>query len=258
MPSTSAHSTPGMCRPVNGGGNGLDTHLDGAHLAANLAAGVWFCYLAAAQIGSGSAWLLIVTGAACANLLEALLGPSTHLSVGASTAMVAPRSGPAGGTLPGRCGLFLYAALGRALVTAGRVAWCCWDGLVPAAAARIPRRRRRSTSSRTRWVCRRLFCIFGALAAQASARSERSLACRSGFRCGARLASIALRRGDARSPADSPLRLQRYQASGPEAANCSSRMLRRRNSCPRCRQQAWRSLPATPRVAIELTAATLK
>jgi rhomboid protease GluP len=65
----------------------LTLHLDGAHLAANLAAGVWFCYLAAAQIGSGSAWFLIVTGAACANLLEALLGPSTHLSVGASTAV---------------------------------------------------------------------------------------------------------------------------------------------------------------------------
>lgn len=65
----------------------LTLHLDGAHLAANLAAGVWFCYLAAAQVGSGSAWLLIVTGAACANLLEALLGPSSHLSVGASTAV---------------------------------------------------------------------------------------------------------------------------------------------------------------------------
>lgn len=65
----------------------LTLHMDGAHLAANVAAGVWFCYLAAAQIGSGSAWFLIVTGAACANLLEGLLGPSSHLSVGASTAV---------------------------------------------------------------------------------------------------------------------------------------------------------------------------
>jgi membrane associated rhomboid family serine protease len=65
----------------------LTLHLDGAHLTANLVAGVWFCYLAAAQIGSGSAWLLIVTGAACANLLEGLLGPPSHLSVGASTAV---------------------------------------------------------------------------------------------------------------------------------------------------------------------------
>jgi rhomboid protease GluP len=65
----------------------LTLHVDGAHLAANVGAGVWFCYLAAAQIGSGSAWLLIVTGAACANLIEALLGPPSHLSVGASTAV---------------------------------------------------------------------------------------------------------------------------------------------------------------------------
>jgi membrane associated rhomboid family serine protease len=65
----------------------LTLHLDGAHLAANIGAGVWFCYLAAAQIGSGSAWLLIVTGAAAANLIEALLGPPSHLSVGASTAV---------------------------------------------------------------------------------------------------------------------------------------------------------------------------
>jgi rhomboid protease GluP len=65
----------------------LTLHLDGAHLVANLVAGVWFCYLAAAQIGSGSAWFLIVTGAACANLLEGLLGPPAHLSVGASTAV---------------------------------------------------------------------------------------------------------------------------------------------------------------------------
>jgi membrane associated rhomboid family serine protease len=65
----------------------LTLHLDGAHLTANLVAGVWFCYLAAAQIGSGSAWLLIVTGAACANLLEGLFGPPSHQSVGASTAV---------------------------------------------------------------------------------------------------------------------------------------------------------------------------
>ncbi|MGH8232223.1 MAG: rhomboid family intramembrane serine protease [Steroidobacteraceae bacterium] len=65
----------------------LTLHLDGAHLIANLAAGVWFCYLAAAQIGAGSSWLLIVTGAAFANLVEALLGPAEHVSVGASTAV---------------------------------------------------------------------------------------------------------------------------------------------------------------------------
>jgi membrane associated rhomboid family serine protease len=65
----------------------LTLHLDGAHLIANLAAGVWFGYLAAGQIGSGITWFLIVTGAAAANLTEALLGPDLHRSVGASTAV---------------------------------------------------------------------------------------------------------------------------------------------------------------------------
>ena len=65
----------------------LTLHLDGAHLAANLGAGVWFGYLAGRQIGVGSAWLLIVTGAAIANLFEGLTGPLDHRSVGASTAV---------------------------------------------------------------------------------------------------------------------------------------------------------------------------
>lgn len=64
----------------------LTLHVDGAHLAANLAAGVWFGYLAARQMGVGNAWFLIVNGAALANLLEGWLGPSDHRSVGASTA----------------------------------------------------------------------------------------------------------------------------------------------------------------------------
>lgn len=65
----------------------LTLHLDGAHLAANLGAGVWFGYLASRLIGSGTAWFLIVNGAALANLLEALLGSPDHRSVGASTAV---------------------------------------------------------------------------------------------------------------------------------------------------------------------------
>jgi membrane associated rhomboid family serine protease len=67
----------------------LTLHVDGPHLAANLAAGVWFGYLAARQMGAGSAWLLTVTGAGIANLLEGLLGPADHTSVGASTAVFA-------------------------------------------------------------------------------------------------------------------------------------------------------------------------
>jgi membrane associated rhomboid family serine protease len=65
----------------------LTLHLDAAHLAANLGAGVWFGYLAGRQLGAGTAWLLTVTGAAGANLLEALAGPAAHRSVGASTAV---------------------------------------------------------------------------------------------------------------------------------------------------------------------------
>ena len=67
----------------------LTLHLDGPHLAANLAAGVWFGYLAARQLGAGTAWLLIVTAAAGANLLEGLLASPEHRAVGASTAVFA-------------------------------------------------------------------------------------------------------------------------------------------------------------------------
>src|SRR5256885_13775466 len=65
------------------------TTLFRSHLAANLCAGVWFGYLAARQMGAGTAWLLTVTGAALANLLEGLLGPPEHQAVGASTAVFA-------------------------------------------------------------------------------------------------------------------------------------------------------------------------
>jgi rhomboid protease GluP len=65
----------------------LTLHVNGEHLAANVAGGVWFAYLAARQLGSGVTWLLTVLGAGLANLLESLLGPATHHSVGASTAV---------------------------------------------------------------------------------------------------------------------------------------------------------------------------
>jgi membrane associated rhomboid family serine protease len=65
----------------------LTLHLDGPHLAANLGAGVWFGYLASRQLGVGTAWFLIVSGAALANLAEGLLGPPEHRAVGASTAV---------------------------------------------------------------------------------------------------------------------------------------------------------------------------
>jgi membrane associated rhomboid family serine protease len=67
----------------------LTLHLDAPHLAANLAAGLWFGYLAGRQMGVGTAWFLTVTAAALANLLEGLLGPPEHRAVGASTAVFA-------------------------------------------------------------------------------------------------------------------------------------------------------------------------
>jgi membrane associated rhomboid family serine protease len=65
----------------------LTLHLDGAHLAANTVAGIWFGYLASRLIGVGNTWLLVVVGAGLANWIEAYFGPSKHLSVGASTAV---------------------------------------------------------------------------------------------------------------------------------------------------------------------------
>jgi len=65
----------------------LTLHLDIAHLAANLAAGVWFGYLAGRLLGPGSAWALILAGAGAANLLEGLIAPLDHRAAGASTAV---------------------------------------------------------------------------------------------------------------------------------------------------------------------------
>jgi membrane associated rhomboid family serine protease len=65
----------------------LTLHTDVAHLAGNLGAGMWFAYFAGRQLGTGNAWLLTVIGSGVANLLESLLGPATHHSVGASTAV---------------------------------------------------------------------------------------------------------------------------------------------------------------------------
>ncbi|HLK70594.1 MAG TPA: rhomboid family intramembrane serine protease [Steroidobacteraceae bacterium] len=65
----------------------LTLHVDGQHLAANLLVGCLFGYLAGRQQGPGHAWLLIVSGAALSNLLEAGLSPAGYRSVGASTAV---------------------------------------------------------------------------------------------------------------------------------------------------------------------------
>jgi membrane associated rhomboid family serine protease len=67
----------------------LTLHLDLAHLGANLAAGMWFGWVAGRLLGSGVAWLLTILAAAAANLLEGLLSPPGYRSVGASTAVFA-------------------------------------------------------------------------------------------------------------------------------------------------------------------------
>jgi rhomboid protease GluP len=67
----------------------LTLHLDIQHLVLNLGAGIWLGYLAGRRLGYGIAWMLIVSGAALANLLEALAAPEYHRAVGASTAVFA-------------------------------------------------------------------------------------------------------------------------------------------------------------------------
>lgn len=65
----------------------LTLHLDLGHIVANLGAGVWFGWLAGRLLGPGTAWALIVNGAAAANLIEGLLAAPDDRSAGASTAV---------------------------------------------------------------------------------------------------------------------------------------------------------------------------
>lgn len=67
----------------------LTLHLDPAHLLGNIVFGVFFSYLAARLLGWGVAWISIVASAALGNLLDSMLMPATHESMGASTAVFA-------------------------------------------------------------------------------------------------------------------------------------------------------------------------
>ena len=65
----------------------LTLHADLAHLSGNLAFGGVFVYLLCREVGSGAAWSLALASGALGNLLNSLLQPATHQSIGASTAV---------------------------------------------------------------------------------------------------------------------------------------------------------------------------
>ncbi|MEO6368665.1 MAG: rhomboid family intramembrane serine protease [Steroidobacteraceae bacterium] len=67
----------------------LTLHWDPPHLLGNLGAGGLLGFSAAQVWGNARAWLLIVTAAAVANLLEAVMAQSHYLSAGASTGVFA-------------------------------------------------------------------------------------------------------------------------------------------------------------------------
>jgi rhomboid protease GluP len=67
----------------------LCLHVDTAHLAGNLAFGGFFGLYAGRYLGGGVAWLAIIGAGALGNALNALIQPSGHLAVGASTAVFA-------------------------------------------------------------------------------------------------------------------------------------------------------------------------
>ncbi len=65
----------------------LCLHADPAHLLANLAFGAVFLLLLAQITGVGLAWLSMIVAGTAGNVLNALLQPATHTSIGASTAI---------------------------------------------------------------------------------------------------------------------------------------------------------------------------
>ncbi len=67
----------------------LTLHSGVRHLVGNLGFGALFGYFAGRLLGSGVAWLAILTAAVAGNLLNTLLLESAHRSVGASTAVFA-------------------------------------------------------------------------------------------------------------------------------------------------------------------------
>lgn len=67
----------------------LCLHADLGHLGGNIAFGGFFGLFAGRYLGSGVAWLGILMGGLLGNALNALIQPSGHLAIGASTAVFA-------------------------------------------------------------------------------------------------------------------------------------------------------------------------
>jgi len=89
----------------------LTLHADTGHLASNLAFGSFFGFFLGRYFGPGVAWLAILVSGAAGNLLNALVQPGEHRSIGASTAVFgalglltahAWRRGPRQGSLRAR------------------------------------------------------------------------------------------------------------------------------------------------------------
>lgn len=67
----------------------LCLHADLGHLGGNIAFGGFFGLFAGRYLGSGVAWLGILMGGLLGNALNAIIQPSGHLAIGASTAVFA-------------------------------------------------------------------------------------------------------------------------------------------------------------------------
>lgn len=77
----------------------LTLHADIVHLLGNLALGGLLVGLLAAEFGAGTALLLTLLGGALGNACNALIGASSHASIGASTAVFAALGVLVGGRL---------------------------------------------------------------------------------------------------------------------------------------------------------------
>jgi membrane associated rhomboid family serine protease len=67
----------------------LSLHADFGHLASNMVAGAVLGILASQILGAGLTWLTILMASGLGNFLNALMQPTSHIAIGASTAVFA-------------------------------------------------------------------------------------------------------------------------------------------------------------------------